>query len=321
LTGLIPLLIGFALLFIGGECLVRGSTSLAIRFGLPPLIAGLTIVSFGTSSPELMVSVQAALDGNAGISLGNIVGSNICNIGLILGVCAMVRPMTVNRQMVQFDIPMMVGVSVLLAVLLSFWELSRGVSLVFVAGLVIYLWGSFRVSKKDQGDDVLKEVKDTALVSRSGLLLAWGMTIGGIFLLFYGSSFIINGATTIAKYFGINDTVIGLTIVAIGTSLPELATTLVAALKKNFDIALGNVVGSNIFNTLGVLGIVGVIRPFSENHVGWVSVVVMLVLSVALLPLVRKKAHLSRWAGLLFVTMYIGYLFYLYTYPNQGGLG
>jgi len=304
------LIAGLVLLFLGAEGLIRGSSNLAIKMGITPLVVGLTVVAFGTSTPELVVSLKAALLGNSSISLGNIVGSNIANIALILGVAALIRPLDVHAKVIMREIPIMIGISLLLLLLLVDGELGFFDGLIFVVGIVIYTIVNVLMARKEKNPEVDNEFKE-GLKSKLGIPVSIFLMIAGLGLLIFGANLFVQSAVAIAKMFNVSDAIIGLTIVAIGTSLPELITSIVAAYKKEADIAIGNVVGSNVFNILGILGITALIIPISSVGISYVDLVVMLFAAIILFPLSRTGFSISRWEGAFLLAGYAGYIYYL----------
>lgn len=301
---------GLALLFIGGEGLIRGSSNLAIKIGITPLVVGLTVVAFGTSAPELVVSLKAALIGNSAISLGNVVGSNIANIALILGLAALVRPLEIHTKVIIKEIPIMIVVSILLLLLLIDGEISFLDGLIFVTGIVVYTIVSVMMARKEKNKQVNDEFKE-GLKSRFGISVSIALVVSGLALLIVGANLFVQAAVAIAKLFSISDAIIGLTIVAVGTSLPELVTSIVAAYKNESDIAVGNVVGSNIFNILSILGITALIVPISSSGISYVDLGVMIFTAVVLLPLSRTGYKITRIEGSLLVLGYVIYVYYL----------
>jgi cation:H+ antiporter len=303
------LLFGLILLVLGGEGLVRGSSALASRFGVTPLLIGLTIVAFGTSSPELVVSLQAALKGNSDISLGNIIGSNIGNIGLILGISALIMPLKVQVQIIRKEIPFMILISVLIAALiLTVDSFSFVHGLIFFLMLIAYIFFAIKNSKKEV---IAEEIIEEYTPQKLNAVLSIVYIIAGLAGLIFGSDLFVKGAVEVAKIFGISDLVIGLTIVAVGTSLPELVTSVIAAIKKETDIAIGNIVGSNIFNILGILGITGMVKEINLNSITYADLGIFLLFAVIILPLSRTKFVLQRWEGALLLAVYAGYVAYL----------
>jgi cation:H+ antiporter len=297
-------------LYVGAEGLVRGSAALALRLGLTPLVVGLTVVAFGTSSPELVVSVQASLNGNGAIALGNVIGSNICNVALILGLSAVIRPLNVHVQLLRLDLPLMLLASVLLALLLLDGGLGRPEGLLLTASLVLYtafnIWKARREHTAVQQEfaEVIPPVR--AQPWRDVLFI-----IGGISLLVGGAHLLVKGAVIIAEGLGLSQAVIGLTIIAVGTSLPELATSLVAAARGEGDIAIGNVVGSNVFNILAILGLAALLHPLYAQEIGLIDLGVMTAFALLMLPLMRSGFRLTRWEGALLLGLYVAYLVYL----------
>lgn len=308
---LLFLLLGLVLLYFGAEGLVRGSSSLALRLGVGPLLVGLTVVAFGTSAPEMMVSVKAAYMGQGDISVGNVVGSNICNIGLILGFSALILPIKVASQIVRVDTPIMIAVTALAIALLYDGSLSRTEGIVFFLLLIVYIVFSIRLAKKQAADPLAQEFSDEVKISKSGTAIDVLMVIGGLVMLVFGAQFLVDAAVEIAKAFGLSEAVIGLTIVAIGTSLPEFATSLLAAIKKEADIAVGNIVGSNIFNILGILGLSATITPLSSAGITGLDLGVMAAFALALWIFSRSGQSISRIEGVVLILAYGGYIAWL----------
>lgn len=295
---------GFIILTLGAEALVRGASSIALRLGITPLIIGLTIVAFGTSAPELAVSVKSALAGNSGIALGNVIGSNIANIGLILAITALIRPIQVQSQVVKRDIPLMILASMLFWALLLDGELSLIDGVILLSLLFGYLAFSYISSKNGNEEEEIEAGPNNPLLSALFILVGIGMLVGGGILF-------VNGAVDLAKTFGISEVIIGLTIVAIGTSMPELVTSVLAALKGQSDIAIGNVVGSNIFNILGILGITAIVQPVSSLGFQPFDFIVMLVFAIMILPFAWTGFRIGRREGSVLLLCYLGYLGYL----------
>ena len=304
--------LGIILLFVGAEGLIRGSSNLAIKIGITPLVVGLTVVAFGTSAPELVVSLSAALKGNSTISLGNVIGSNIANIALILGVAALIRPLDVHAKVIIREIPVMIGISVLLFFLLLDGKIDFFDGLIFIALLILYNVFSVLLARKEKSPEIQNEFKE-GLKSKFGVPLSIIFMIAGLALLILGANLFVQSAVAIAKLFNVSDAVIGLTIVAIGTSLPELITSIVAAYKKEADIAIGNVVGSNVFNILGILGITALIIPVSSDGISKIDLFVMIGTAILLFPLSKTGKRISRFEGILLLVGYIIYLYYLIT--------
>jgi cation:H+ antiporter len=307
----IYLLAGLVLLYFGAEGLVRGSSSLALRLGLSPLVVGLTVVAFGTSSPELMVSLKAALAGQADISVGNVVGSNICNIGLILGLCALITPVATSSQIVRIDIPIMIGITALALALMADGRLGMTEGIIFVLLLIAYIVFSIQLARRQPADSLGSEFGEEVKISKRGLAVDILMVIGGLALLVFGARFLVDGAVIIARTYGLSEALIGLTIVAIGTSLPELATSLLAAIKKESDIAVGNIVGSNIFNLVGILGITAIVHPLQAAGISTVDFAVMAGFSLLLWPMAYYQQRITRPEGAMLLLGYLAYVFWL----------
>jgi cation:H+ antiporter len=306
--------LGFVLLAAGAEALVRGALGLARLAGISPLVAGLTVVAFGTSAPELVVSGFATLAGRDDVAVGNVVGSNIFNVLLILGVCAVLRPLVVARQLVTREIPVMIAISLLLWFLGLDGRLSLAEGALLCAGLVWFTVDSIRQSRRETAP------ADAAYAVRAGLGPSLAFAGTGLALLVVGARLLVDAAVAIAAGFGIDEAVIALTIVAAGTSLPEVATSVVATLRGERDIAVGNVVGSNIFNVLGILGVSSLlaggalrVAPALENF----DVPVMVATAVACLPLLARGHRLARWEGALFLGYYAAYVAYLVLAAQQ----
>jgi len=311
LIPVLTLVFGFVLLGVGAEALVSGSSRLALRLGIAPIFIGLTIVAFGTSAPELAVSMEAALSGRSAIALGNVVGSNIANIGLILGVTAILAPTRIDTQLTRIQMPILIVVSILLWLLLIDDEIGLLDGILLSLGLVVFIVVSYRQADPQQvtAELALPDVsKDSAL---SKLPVTIAAIIGGLALLIVGSHLFVDSAVTLAQLFGVSEIFIGLTIVAVGTSVPELATSVLAALRKQPDIAVGNIVGSNLFNILGILGVTAIVSPISALDISVVDLAVMLVFAIALLPLARSGFILNRMEGALLLAGYVAYIAYL----------
>lgn len=301
---------GFVLLAVGGEALVRGSAALGLRFGLRPVLVGLTIVAFGTSAPELAVSLQAAAAGVDELAVGNVVGSNIANVGLILGLSALLRPAPVSSKLVRHDVPVMIVAALAMVVMLLDGRISRLEGAVLVAGIVGYLAFSVRHASEERRR-VQSEFRQELSEGSPGIAFSGAATLSGCAALIGGGKLFVVGATGAAEAFGVPPAVVGLTIVALGTSLPEVATSIVAALRGHPDIATGNVVGSNIFNVLAILGITAVAKPLVRGSVTLADLGVMLAFSALPLPLMLSRGRLERWEGALLLACYVLYLLWL----------
>jgi cation:H+ antiporter len=310
---------GLICLTLGGELLVRGASKLALIAGISPLVIGLTVVAFGTSAPELAVSIQAGLSGNANIAVANVVGSNIFNVLFILGLCAIILPLIVAQQLIRLEVPLMIGVSVLV----YFMALDGRIGLVdgalLFAGVIIYTVWAIRKSRQETKAiqvEYAEEFGEAAGTKHSlvDVLVNIGLVGAGLAVLVLGSRWLVTGATTLAQALGVSDVVIGLTIVAAGTSLPEVATSIIAALRKERDIAIGNVVGSNLFNLLSILGLAGMVTPgglvVAPSMLNF-DLLVMLGVALACLPIFFSGWRIDRWEGWLFFASYVAYTLYL----------
>ena len=295
-------ILGGVMLYYGAEFLVKGGVSIALKFKITPLVIGLTLVAFATSAPELVVSVVSTLQGHGDVALGNATGSNICNIGLILGLSAVIAPLPVNRKLLKLDMPLLMGSSLLLT--LFFW-LNRGVNrwqgALFFAGVIAYtVWSVIAsrregVSESDGGDEV--EIKEV------NIWLSLLLVAGGLLLLTFGARFFVNCATFIASKLGVPEAIVALTVVALGTSLPELATSVVAALKHEQDIAIGNVVGSNIFNILCIMGAAPLVKPVTAPGLRFFDFGVMLLFAAVLYVMMLCGKKIGRAEGALLLVM------------------
>lgn len=307
--------VGFALLIKGADFLVDGASSIAKKFGISALAIGLTIVAFGTSTPELIVNIVSTLKGNTDLAIGNIIGSNSANILLILGIAAIIYPLAITKGTVWKEIPLSLLAAIMVAIIsndafidgLSFSGLGRIDGLVLVSFFVIFLYYMYGISKI--GASKKMETKIPEYSSIRSIL----MVIGGLVGLTIGGKWVVDGAISMAKGLGASEALIGLTIVAVGTSLPELATSAVAAYKKNADIAVGNIVGSNIFNIFFILGISAIINPLPFNPKLFTDVLVTIVATILLFAFmfIGKKRMLERWQGAAFVLLYVVYVAYL----------
>ncbi len=301
---------GLLLLAGGGESIISGAVRLARRLGVQPLVIGLTVVAVGTSAPELGVALSATLAGQPDITMGNLVGSNIANIGLVLGVGALVRPLPVGLRLLKMEVPLLLAVSLLVMLLGTFGTIYRWGGILLLVPLVLYMAAGFRWSTEEPAE-VQKEFQEE--MGRGGLLFLQLLLIAiGILLLVIGAKLLVWGAVELARYFHVSELVIGLSVTAIGTSVPEMATTVSAARKGHGDIVLGNVVGSNLANLTGVLGITSLITPVHvEPEVTTWHLPVMMAMSLALLPVMRSGMCIHRWEGLLLLSVYLLYIFTL----------
>lgn len=309
---ILSLLAGFVLLLGGGEYLVRGAGALALRFGLSHLVVGIIIVGFGTSVPELVASIQAALSGAPGIAMGNVVGSNTANILLILGVGAIIYPVIVSGAAIYRDGVMMVATAALLLFAVFNGVLTWWAGLLFVMLLAAYLTYLLYSDRKANGASGADDDDDDLPTPSKSIWLDIAMVTGGIVAVVAGGHLLVDGAITTAQAFNVSDEVIGLTLVAIGTSLPELATSIMAALRKHSDIALGNVLGSNVYNILGISGITALIKPIPvSQHMISIDIPVMIAVSVALFILAVVVKRFGKRVGYTFLAGYAVYVYAL----------
>lgn len=307
------LLTGLVALYFGAEWLVRGGASLAVRLGVTPLLVGLTVVAYGTSTPELIVSSMAAAKGQGAIAIGNAVGSNIFNIGVILGITALICPMRVQLQLLKFDTPVMVGVALLFLGFFLDGQIQLWEALVFLAVIVGYTVLNIRLARGQISQDVQQEFGESVPPAAGSAWKDAGFIVAGLALLVLGSRLFVSGAVDLARWLKLSEAFIGLTIVAAGTSLPELASSLMAAWRKQPDIAIGNVVGSNIYNILAILGVSGVIAPpLNGQGVSLTDTLVMIGISLVLLVIAWTGFKLRRWEGALLLAIYGGYLWHLW---------
>lgn len=309
-------LIGLVFLILGAEALVRGASRLAAILGISPLVIGLTVVAIGTSSPELAVAVKAALGGQGDIALGNVVGSNVCNTLLILGISALIVPLIVMQQLVRLDVPLMIGLSFLVLIFSLDNRLGRIDGLILVVGLVIYFWFLISQSRKESSVVRAEYEQEFGLQpsAKAHWMLNLGLAVGGLVLLVLGSRWLVDSAVVFAQFLGVSELIIGLTIIAIGTSLPEVVTSVIAAIRGERDIAVGNVVGSNILNIMAVLGFASLVAPtgikVSPAIIGF-DLPVMIAVALVCLPIFFTGGVISRLEGALLLCYYIAYTLYL----------
>lgn len=291
---------------------MRGASRLAEAFGVSPLVVGLTVVAFGTSAPEAAVGVQSALSGSADIALGNVVGSNILNVLLVLGLSAVIAPLSVSARLVQLDVPIMIGVSFLLLLLSLNGVIGRSDGTLLLVGVVVYTFYVIRRSRREDGGGASRQ-SSRGETGGSRVLQAIYVVVG-LTLLVFGARWLVDGAVAVAESIGLSELIVGLTIVAIGTSLPEIATSVVAAVRGERDMAVGNIVGSCIFNVLLVLGLTGLVAPdgvgVSSATIGF-DIPVMIATAVACLPIFFTGLEISRREGILFLGYYVAYTLYL----------
>ena len=303
---------GLVLLYFGADWLVKGAMTLALNLGLSPLIVGLTVVALGTSVPEALVSVQAAIGHQGGIAIGNVVGSNILNIALILGLSALITPLKVDSHLVKADVPLLSGATFMLVVLLEDFHISRMEGAFLLLCIVGYIVGNVLTVKKTTLEENKIEGMEVPEDPGNNFWRDIALLIVGIITLGFGSNFLVTGAVDLARLWGLSEALIGLTIVSIGTGTPELATALMAAYRKSADLAIGNAVGSNLFNIMFVLGLAGLVAPLDAIGINSSDLYVMLAVTILLLPTVWTGRILDRKEGFLFLAIYFGYLYYLW---------
>ena len=321
LTQALLFVLGLVALVAGAEVLVRGASRLAVSWGISPLVVGLTVVAFGTSAPEMAVSVDAALSGSADLAIGNVVGSNIANVLLILGLSALIAPLLVHEQIIRQEIPIMIGASLVVVAMSLDGGIGRVEAALLFALVIVYTVFLVRQSRRASQateDEFATEIP-TSRWDRHWSVQA-ALVIGGLVLLVLGADWLVGAAVAFARVMGVSDLVIGLTVVAVGTSMPEIATSLIAALRGQRDIAVGNVVGSNIFNLLAVLGAAGVVSASglgvpdaARNFDLWV----MLAVAFACLPILLTGREIARWEGGVFLGYYAAYVLYLMLAAQQ----
>ncbi len=302
--GIIFLIIGSAMLFYGAEFIVKGGSRLARYFGLSPIVIGLTVVAFGTSLPELVVSIVAAIGGSSPIAIGNVVGSNIANVGLVLGISSLIFPIKINLSQIKNDLIIYIFVCLMFSAFCMNGSISRQEGLILFLSVLIYTWYSFYYSSSKNNDE---DVNDK---NPSNLRMLFILIISGITLLSFGANLFVKGAIDIARYFGISEIVIGMTIVALGTSLPELATSVIASFRKEHAISIGNIVGSNLFNLLSVIGIVSLVSPIeSPKEILFFEIPYMIIYGLILFPIGMLKQPIHRLTAAFLL---IGYLLFIY---------
>lgn len=316
------LVIGLTLLLVGGEWLVRGASRLALALGIPRVVIGLSLVAFGTSAPELAVSVLSSYKGQSGIAVGNVVGSNIVNVLLILGLSAVAAPLAVSKRLVRIEVPLMIATALLFFAIAYDGHLSRGDGALLAIIFLSYIVWMGRTARQDSSIEIEEEVPLGSGTSLKllGYLKLISLVVAGLVGLVLGSNWLIEGAVAIARMLGVSELVIGLTLVAAGTSLPELVTSVIASLRGERDIAVGNVVGSNIFNILSVLGFSTVVSPNGLEVAAAVirfDAPVMIGVSLACFPIFFNDFQIKRWEGAVFVTFYVFYVVYLILHASQ----
>ncbi len=318
---IVLLIIGLVLLILGGDFLVRGASNLAYSFQITPLVVGLTVVAFGTSAPELLVSLQAAYDGSADMSIGNVIGSNICNLSLVMGVTAIFYPIYVSANSIKIDWLVTIGSSMLFFFFASNdHKLSRPEGILFVVLLIIYTYFLIEMSRRQTKERMLEGEEEIPVIKGSVLAKEIGVLLIGVVGLYFGSKWFVGGARVIALYFGVEERIIALTVVALGTSLPELVTSSIAAYKKNTDLALGNLLGSCIFNVLSIIGITSIVKELEvgEKAIGrdmyWMIGIMLL-----LLPMMITRRRVARIEGVILLIVYVAFMYFVILPDFQQG--
>ena len=321
LTQALLFVLGLVALIAGAEALVRGASRLAVSWGISPLVVGLTVVAFGTSAPEMAVSVGAAMSGTTDLAIGNVVGSNIANVLLILGLSALIAPLLVHEQIIRQEIPIMIGASLVVVAMSLDGNIGRveaAILFALVIAYTVFLVVQSRRASQATEDEFASEIPTSQWDRHWGVQAA--LVAGGLALLVLGADWLVGASVAFARVMGVSDLVIGLTVVAVGTSMPEIATSLIAALRGQRDIAVGNVVGSNIFNLLAVLGAAGIVSTgglgvpeAARNFDLWV----MLAVAFACLPILITGREIARWEGAVFLAYYTAYVLYLVLAAQQ----
>jgi cation:H+ antiporter len=301
---ILSIIAGLLLLYVGAEALIRGSVSLAARLGVSPFLIGLTVVAYGTSAPELVVSVTANFGGHGDIAAGNVIGSNIFNIAVILGISALIYPLRIRAGILRRDLPILAIASFVPLILFRHGHVGRIEGVLFLAGIIIYTLAEVRWARREPEAVPLDRRAHPGWSLARDLLFV----LPGIAVLALGSHLLREGAVALARDLGISEAVIGLTVVSAGTSLPELAASVVAALRRHPELSVGNIIGSNMFNIFAVFGISSLIRPIDCPDIKPPDLLVMIFVSVLILPLARSRSTLSRWEGALLVVTYTAYL-------------
>jgi cation:H+ antiporter len=314
-SNLFFVLSGLICLYFGAEWLVSGTTSLARRMGIPALLVGLTVVAFGTSAPEVVVGINAALSGHGDLAIGNILGSNIANIGLIMGLSLILTPAEINREVIYREVPMLILSVVLLATVFIDGRVSRVEGTVLIAAALMYVGWMIRDAARSRRDAAMvaltsnEAAMDAGGISGRGVRSLVIFSIVGVLGLALGAELLVDGASAIAQELGMSERLVGLTIVAVGTSLPELAASVIAAVRGHSDVVVGNVIGSNIFNVLLCLGAAATFAPITFNRDGiWIDIVVCIVATLFISGLIRRGRPISRWYGCALILGYMGYL-------------
>ncbi|MGC6427868.1 MAG: calcium/sodium antiporter [Akkermansiaceae bacterium] len=310
------IILGLVLLYYGAEWFVAASSEFAVRIGISPLVVGLTVVAFGTSAPELAVSIDSNLKGSGGMAIGNVIGSNICNICLVLGLAAVVYPLAIQRQVIRREMPILLIATLAFVILLLDFEITQLEGAILAGGIITYVATSLFAARKEEdlenSEEVPEELIEAARKGGAGRA-SWNIVVilGGVLVLVVGAKAMVYGGVNVARDFGVSEAVIGLTLFALGTSLPELATSLVAAKKRQGDIIVGNVVGSCIFNILAVVGFTACVSPLVVQENITVDLVVMVAVSFIVLPMMWCQMNLNRMSGLILFLAYLTYIGWL----------
>ncbi len=307
--------LGLVLLYFGAEWLVKGASKMAIRFGISPLLVGLTVVAFGTSAPELVVSVKANLSGQGGMAIGNVVGSNICNLALVLALGAVIFPLAIQRQVIRREMPILLVASAVFLLMMKDGVLDRTEAALLFGGIVLYVATSVveaRRENQEECEDVPPELVESARRGgKTGLFFDVLLIVVGSLLLVGGADRMVVGGEAVARHYGVSEAIIAMTLFAFGTSLPELATSVVGAIKKQGDLIVGNALGSCVFNLLAVLGLAGLVGPLKGEGVTNIHLWVMMGVTVVLMPMMWHRMRLDRWEGMVLVLGYLGFTVWL----------
>lgn len=308
ILAILLILLSLVILYFAANWLVQGGASFAKRLGVSPLIIGLTVVSFGTSAPELVVSVQSSIAGQGALSLGNVLGSNLFNVGVILGISAIIYPLVVKKQLFKLDVPVMIASTVLFLVTFYDGKLTFFEAAIYMSAFVLYIGYLIYKAMKTKDDEIEDPTSEFKVTKHWAI--DWLMIIVGLVGLIYGSDLLVDNSVFVATEWGMSEALIGLTIVAVGTSMPELATSIVAAMKKQTDIAVGNVVGSNIFNILLIIGTAGLIKPIETQDINMFDGVYLLAVTLILFVFMRIRRDINRVEGGILFALYLLYFAY-----------
>lgn len=315
LTDLLWLAAGLVALYFGAEWLVNGAAKLAVRYGISPLVVGLTVVAFGTSAPELFVSIGFNARGFPDMAMGNVIGSNICNIGLVLGVSAFICVLHVKSALLLRDLPILMVSTLIFSVMLWNGVIGRTEGIVLFAGILAYTAFQLILAKKEKNPEVLAEFAEEYDQAQAKGTAVWKLVVailGGLVALYFGAQWLERGGVSLARSFGVPEAVISLTLIAFSTSVPELATSIVASLKKEGDIITGNIIGSCIFNLLCVIGVTSMLGPIVTSQIEMVDLYVMIAMTALLIPVMGRTRRIGRWEGAVLLACYVGYTAFLW---------